>query len=58
MPPDDEDRASLVDMLGFAREVVEFSRGRKRADLDRTLRDLKDIKTKCVEHLASVEPVR
>ena len=35
MPPDDEDRASLVDMLGFAQEVVEFSRGRKRADLDR-----------------------
>ena len=35
MPPDDEDRASLVDMLGFAREVVEFSRGRQRADLDR-----------------------
>lgn len=34
MPPDDEDRASLVDMLGFAREVVEFSRGRRRADLD------------------------
>lgn len=31
---------------------------KKRADLDRTLRDLKDIKTKCVEHLASVEPVR
>lgn len=30
MPPDDEDRASLVDMLGFAREVVQFSRGRKR----------------------------
>jgi len=35
MPPDDEDRASLVDMLGFAREVVAFSRGRSRADLDR-----------------------
>lgn len=35
MPPDDEDRASLVDMLGFAREVVAFSRGRQRADLDR-----------------------
>jgi len=34
MPPDEEDRALLVDMLGFAREVVTFIRGRKRADLD------------------------
>jgi hypothetical protein len=34
MPPDDGDYALLVDMLGFAREVVAFIRGRKRADLD------------------------
>jgi hypothetical protein len=34
MPPDDEDRASLVDMLGFAREVVAFSRERSRMDLE------------------------
>jgi uncharacterized protein with HEPN domain len=34
MLPDERDRASLVDMLGFAREVVAFMRGRKRKDLD------------------------
>jgi uncharacterized protein with HEPN domain len=34
MPPDEEDRALLFDMLGFAREVVAFIRGRKCADLD------------------------
>jgi uncharacterized protein with HEPN domain len=35
MPLDEEDRASLVDMLGFAREVAAFTAGRTRADLDR-----------------------
>ena len=35
MQPDEEDRASLVDMLGFAREVVAFARGRTRPELDR-----------------------
>jgi uncharacterized protein with HEPN domain len=34
MPPEREDSASLVDMLGFAREVVTFARGRNRTDLD------------------------
>ena len=34
MLPDERDRASLVDMLGFAREVVAFIEGRKREDLD------------------------
>jgi hypothetical protein len=34
MLPDERDRASLVDMLGFAHEVVAFIRERKRADLD------------------------
>jgi len=34
MQPDGRDSASLVDMLGFAREVVDFVRGRKREDLD------------------------
>jgi len=34
MLPDERDRASLVDMLGFAREVAAFIRGRKREDLD------------------------
>jgi uncharacterized protein with HEPN domain len=35
MFPDERDRASLLDMLDFAREVVAFIRGRKRDDLDR-----------------------
>ena len=35
MPPEVDDRASLVDMLEFAREVVAFARSRSRADLDR-----------------------
>ena len=34
MLPDERDRASLVDMLGFGREVVSFIRGRKGEDLD------------------------
>ena len=34
MLPEVEDRASLLDMLEFAREALAFSRGRKRADLD------------------------
>jgi uncharacterized protein with HEPN domain len=34
MPPEVDDRALLVDMLEFAREVVAFSKGRSRADLD------------------------
>ena len=34
MPPEADDRAFLVDMLEFAREAVDFSRGRSRADLD------------------------
>jgi len=37
MSLDEEDRASLVDMLDFAREVVTFTRGRARADLDRDI---------------------
>jgi uncharacterized protein with HEPN domain len=35
MPPEIEDRASLFDMLVFAREAMAFARGRKRVDLDR-----------------------
>lgn len=35
MPPDVRDRASLLDMLEFAREAVAFAHGRKRSDLDR-----------------------
>lgn len=34
MPPEIEDRASLFDMLVFAREAMAFARGRKRVDLD------------------------
>lgn len=34
MPPEIEDRASLFDMLVFAREAMTFVRGRKRVDLD------------------------
>lgn len=34
MPPEADDRASLVDMLEFAREAVTFAHGRSRADLD------------------------
>jgi len=34
MLPDERDPASLVDMLGFAREAIDFIRGRKREDLD------------------------
>jgi uncharacterized protein with HEPN domain len=34
MPLEIDDRASLVDMLEFAREVVMFARGRSRGDLD------------------------
>lgn len=34
MPPEIEDRASLYDMLVFAREALAFARGRKREDLD------------------------
>lgn len=34
MLPDIEDRASLLDMLEFAREAIAFTRGRKRSDLD------------------------
>jgi uncharacterized protein with HEPN domain len=34
MPPEIDDRASLVDMLEFAREVVTFARGRSRSELD------------------------
>jgi len=29
---------------------------RKRADLDRTLRDLKDIRTQCIAHLSAKDP--
>jgi len=34
MPPEVEDRASLLDMLIFAREAMAFVHGRKRLDLD------------------------
>jgi uncharacterized protein with HEPN domain len=43
MPPDEEDRALLFDMLGFAREVVAFSWGRSRADLDRDVALLRSL---------------
>ncbi|MPZ33260.1 MAG: DUF86 domain-containing protein [Rhodospirillales bacterium] len=34
MPPEVDDRALLFDMLEFAREVVAFSKGRARGELD------------------------
>ena len=34
MVPDERDHAILVDLPGFAREVVTFIRGRKRESLD------------------------
>jgi uncharacterized protein with HEPN domain len=34
MPPEADDRASLVDMLEFTREVIAFAQGRTRPDLD------------------------
>ncbi len=43
MPPEEADRASLVDMLAFAREVAAFIDGRKRADLDRDVAFLRAV---------------
>lgn len=34
MPPEKDERASLVDMLEFAREVCSIAEGRSRQDLD------------------------
>jgi uncharacterized protein with HEPN domain len=34
MPPEKDERAVLLDMLEFAREVVSFIEGRTRQDLD------------------------
>jgi len=57
MQPDERDRASLVDMLGFAREVVGFIRGRKREDLDRAfLRSLErslELMGECAKRISA-----
>ncbi len=34
MPPEKDERAALVDMLGFVHEIRSFVQGRSRQDLD------------------------
>jgi len=57
MPP--EDRAWLVDMLGFAREVLAFIQGRVRADLDhdrallRSLERALELVGECARRISS-----
>lgn len=67
MPPEKDERAILLDMLEFAREVVSFIEGRTRQDLDaertllraleRTLELVGECARKIPEEVRSAHPV-
>lgn len=66
MPPETDERAVLLDMLEFAREVVTFIQGRTRQDLDadrtllraleRTLELVGECARKVPENVRSTHP--